>query len=74
MPCSDSQLYSWQVAPQQSLLPLPTDLVKVMDYNGYTSRQQSIIAYSANKKSKEKKKQKKKEEKEMGYRPSIFFC
>lgn len=37
MVCSDNRRYSWQVAPQQSPLPLLTDVAKIVEIENVKS-------------------------------------
>ena len=70
-------MYSWQVAPQQSLLPLPAGRIKVMDLYHQTAGQQRITALffsPDNYKNGKEKRSKKERRKGNGLSPIIFFC
>jgi hypothetical protein len=66
--CSDNRRYSWQVAPQQSPLPLLTDVAKLVETKNVKRGQCTKMSKKYSGKCKEKKNQKKKET-GMGYRP-----
>ena len=66
--CSDNRRYSWQVAPQQSPLPLHTGVAKIIELKKVT-RSKCTKNVKNNIQKMQRKKETKKEIIGMGYRP-----